>query len=129
LKLSVYGFNDLVGSFGILQFDEDEIGRFYDILLKTGIDSVRGICSKVFGEDLRSISFARGKLIYRDRIIEMIYLRFEVEDNRMYIFEVYRESAFVYANTDAKQLYADVVAFIKEFLKDVKLPRTLFIGF
>jgi len=125
----VYGFNDLVGSFGVLQFEDDEIGRFYEILLETGIDGVRNICRKVFGEDIRSISFAQGKLVYRDRVIEMIYLRFEVEDNRMYIFEIYRESALVYANTNAKQLYVDTIAFIKEFLENTRSPRTLIIGF
>lgn len=129
MKLSVYGFNDLVGSFGILQFDEDEVGRLYDVLLKVGINGIRNIGCKVFRDNIRSISFAEGRLIYRGREIEMIYLRLEVEDNRMYIFEVYRESIFIYANTDAKQLYVDVIAFIREFLKDIKLPRSLIIGF
>ena len=129
MKLSVYGFNDLVGSFGILQFDENEIGKFHDVLLKTDIDGIRDIASKVFREHIRSISFAQGKLNYRDRVIDMVYLRLEVEDNRMYILEVYHESVFVYANTDAKQLYVDIIAFVKEFLKDIKLPRSLFIGF
>ena len=129
MKLSVYGYNDLVGSFGVLQFENGEIGKFYEVLLEKGIEKIRSASVKIFGEDVRSISFGHGKLIYRDRTIDMVYLRFEVEDNRMYIFEVYRESVFVYSNTDAKQLYVDVIAFVKEFLKDIRLPKSLFIGF
>jgi len=78
---------------------------------------------------VRSISLARGKLLYDGRFLEMVYLRLETDDNNEYFFEIYDESAYTSSNTDAMTLYSKIINIAKYFLDEVELPKTRLIGF
>ena len=78
---------------------------------------------------MRSISLARGKLLYDGRFLEMVYLRLETDDNNEYFFEIYDESAYTSSNTDAMTLYSKIINIAKYFLDEVELPKTRLIGF
>jgi len=78
---------------------------------------------------VRSISLARGKLLYEGQFLEMVYLRLETYDNNEYFFEIYDESAYTSSNTDAMTLYSKIINIAKYFLGEIELPKTRLIGF
>lgn len=78
---------------------------------------------------MRSISLARGKLLYEGQFLEMVYLRLETDDNNEYFFEIYDESVYTSSNTDAMTLYSKIINIAKYFLGEVELPKTRLIGF
>lgn len=78
---------------------------------------------------MRSISLARGKLLYEGQFLEMVYLRLETYDNNEYFFEIYDESAYTSSNTDAMTLYSKIINIAKYFLGEIELPKTRLIGF
>ncbi len=129
MRLSIYSFNDLIGSYGIIQFEEGEIGSIYKRVLETSIDGLKNLIESVFKEEVRGISRASGKLVYRSREVDMVYVRIELDDNREYSLEIYRESTMVRSNTSLKETLRDIVMLFKTMEPSLKLRRSLTIAF
>lgn len=121
MRLSIYHFPDLPRSYAVLQFEGDEVGKVVEALASLGGASVLGdLIGKVFSCSVRSVSLASGELIYRGRPLKMVYLRFELEDDREYVLEVYEESAMINSNTDAMEALKDIKALMKAVYPDLR---------
>lgn len=123
LKLSIYTFNDLTYSVAIIQFDGDEGARLFKKLHALSnndlIDSIKGS----WGSDIKSLSMAKGTLVYEGRPLDMFYLRVELHDGSMYIFEIYRDSMMVISNTDLLDLKDRIISMVKGLIGRIKLPK------
>ncbi len=114
MRLSIYHFPNLPRSYAVLQFEGEEVGKVVKALAGLGGASEAGeLISKALSCRVRSVSLASGELIYRGMPLKMVYLRFELEDDREYVLEVYEESAMINSNTDAMEALRDIKALMK----------------
>ena len=81
------------------------------------------LISRVLGSRVRCVSVAFGTLNYRGHELDMAYLRAELEDDREYVFEVYRDSAMINSNTDALRALEDEKRFMRALCPDLREPR------
>jgi len=126
LKLSVYHFTDILRSYAVLQFEEGEEGKVLDALKSRGKEGTRGLIdfiSNVLGSEVRGVSIAFGTLNYRGHDLDMVYLRVELEDDREYVLEVYRDSAMINSNTGALEALEDIKKLMRALCPDLREPR------
>ncbi len=114
MRLSVYHFKDIPRSYAVLQFEEGEVGKVLNEIKRIGDPSViKSIASEALSCELRGVSLAVGKLLYRGKPLEMVYVRLELEDDREYVFEIYEESAMIHSNTNAMEALNDIKKLMK----------------
>lgn len=126
MKLSVYHFTDLPRSYVVLQFEEGEEGRVLDALKSRSKEGARGLIdfiTNVLGSEVRGVSIAFGTLNYRGHDLDMAYLRIELEDDREYVLEVYRDSAMINSNTGALEALEDIKKLMHALCPNLKEPR------
>ncbi len=129
VKISVYSFTDLSRSYSIVQFEGDEIGRVLEKIIDMDTSLLKQLIEHAWGDSIRGLSIARGKLYYRDQELDMVYLRIELEENKQYIMEIYRESAMVISNTKTLEALSDIKKFMKTIEPGILDRKTMFIGF
>ncbi len=126
MKLSVYHFTDIPRSYAILQFEEGEEGRVLHALKSRSEEGMRKLIdfiSNVLGSEVRGVSIAFGTLNYRGHDLDMVYLRIELEDDREYVLEVYRDSAMINSNTDALEALEDIKKLMRALCPNLREPR------
>lgn len=126
MRLSVHYFTDLPRSYAVLQFEEGEEGGVLEALkslVAGGMGELTELVSRVLGSRVRCVSVAFGTLNYRGHELDMAYLRVELEDDREYVFEVYRDSAMINSNTDALRALEDIKRFMRALYPDLREPR------
>ena len=128
LRLSIYTFNDLTWSFAIVQFERDEKCKLRYTLSRYGLGNLRKHIEDVFNVKVKSITLAQGEISYEDTTMPITYLRIELENYDQYLFEIYDESAYVMVNKDAKSAYEDIRRFVKSFIPNISMPKSLLIG-
>jgi len=112
MKVSIYYFNDLERSYGIIQFEGNEVGTLRKKLDALKLDEFLDIMKKSLGLEPVSVSLAKGKYTRRGTVIDMVYLRIELEET-IYTFEIYDESMEVISSDDM----LNTLNFVKEFVK------------
>lgn len=121
MKLSVYGFNDLTRSYGVIELDEEE----YRELLKNfneHWDKLKEILEEAFGE-FRSFKLAKGTMFYEKTRYPMTYISMELVNNDLYVFEIYPNSIGAMSNTGVRNLVKVISKFLEKMVGEkIKRP-------
>ncbi|OYT51579.1 MAG: hypothetical protein B6U73_01785 [Desulfurococcales archaeon ex4484_204] len=128
MRLSIYSFNDLSRSYGIIQFEGSESGGLLNALRSLGLRGVRKVVSEVLGCNVKSLSLAFGDMFYEDRRYVMAYLKVELNDGETYLIEVYEDSASVISTEDALATRNVLINLISRLVPGVKLPKSFIVG-
>ena len=129
MKLSLYSFEDLERCYGILQFEKQEEGLLLEKLSNLDVSALKSILEKCLLAKVKGISIAKGKLYYEEQELDMVYLRVDLDDNREYSMEVYRESAMVISNSSSNDTLSDLTSLVKALVPGIRFPRTTLLGF
>lgn len=129
MKLSLYSFEDLKRCYGIIQFEKQEEGLVLRRLGEMSVGALKKVLEDSLLSRVKGVSIATGRLYYENQELEMVYLRVDLDDNREYTLEVYKESAMVVSNTSSTDTLRDLVKFVKALVPEVRLPKTTLIGF
>lgn len=124
LRISAYELNTN-SSHVIVQFEDNEIGNLNRKLRSFNLSALKEILRDSFRIDITSISLAHGAMIYRDKVLDMTYMRIELDDGSIMIFEIYNESAFILTNMNALESLAKVQRVLKCLDPNLRL-RTKF---
>ncbi|MEZ0346307.1 MAG: hypothetical protein ABWK01_07140 [Infirmifilum sp.] len=125
MKLSVFSAGDIEYSYGVIEFEPSE-----EVLKKlSGRDasSLQRELEEKTGLTFTSFSFARGAMNYKGELLDLAYLRFELEDGLGFEVEIYERSARSFSNTNPQEHFSIVNKLISALYPDIKLsgPRLI----
>ena len=110
-------------SYAIVQFEGNEIGILNKTLSNYDVTKLKSIIEEVLHVKVKSISLAKGRILYEDDLMPLTYLRIELDNNDQYTFEIYEESAYIVTNTNVKTSYEVLTKLIMRIAPGVKIRR------
>ncbi len=112
MRVSAYELNTY-SSHVIVQFENEEVGALNKRLKDLNPDMLRKVIGNALSTEVTSVSLAYGALMYRDKVLDMTYMRIELDDGSMMIFEIYNESAFILTNMNVLESVTKVQRVLK----------------
>ncbi len=129
MRLSGYGFTDMKLTYFVVQFEGSEIGEFIARVRELGVEGIKKLAREVFKRDVSAVSLAFGTHDFKGEVLDLCYLRVELDDGTEYTLEIYRESLRLVSNDELMETRERFIELARKLVPSIRLPKHMMFGF